>query len=519
MRSKLWLPIALITLLTAISLGGFGVKLIRDEREVLRHQFRELHFARLRDHRDIIAEALTELAKELSQLVAQCSSEHTKNTFQYSSKQHCQSGFIRNITLAEPANSARKLYDKKSPPTLLPVRGAISAPESLGKQQRTTAQWITYFSESGVELAVSTSVSLRDRVLDLAIDISRAKVIAAIIGVLPDASEHRRMVPGTEVRLVDEHGSVLYAWGEISNTEIIERAVLPLHSPLQNFSLHYLAPRRLWDRPFYSSALFLVFPGVLLVIASLVVLTTYFYRQHVQELKETEHRLTFVNQVSHELKTPLTNIRMYAELLENKLKYDHPSAAGQLSVIVSESERLSRLISGILTFNVLSRDSRKITRSAHYVPKTIENVCRQFLPRLKLKSIELKLRMRGDFTQQLFIDADAVQQILANLISNVEKYASMGQYLGIDVCREDELLRIIVRDRGKGIPKEFQERIFDPYFRCSDAVTEGAAGAGIGLAIARDLARLHGGDIRLLTAVEGTVFEVVLHAPSELQEV
>src|SRR5207247_7565172 len=79
-------------------------------------------------------------------------------------------------------------------------------------------------------------------------------------------------------------------------------------------------------------------------------LSVYFYRENSRELRVSAQRVTFVNQVSHELKTPLTNIRMYAELLEKHLPEDNEQAAQHLDVIVSESQRLSRLIANVLTF-------------------------------------------------------------------------------------------------------------------------------------------------------------------------
>ncbi|MEZ5302155.1 MAG: ATP-binding protein [Verrucomicrobiales bacterium] len=110
------------------------------------------------------------------------------------------------------------------------------------------------------------------------------------------------------------------------------------------------------------------------------------------------------------------------------------------------------------------------------------------------------------------IDADAIEQILGNLIGNAEKYAARGE-IRVRAQQDGDTLVLRVEDDGPGIPPDKAEAIFLPFERLSDQVTEGVSGAGIGLPIARELARLHGGDLRLVPGKSGAIFEAKLHAP------
>ena len=109
-------------------------------------------------------------------------------------------------------------------------------------------------------------------------------------------------------------------------------------------------------------------------------------------------------------------------------------------------------------------------------------------------------------------DADALEQILVNLFNNVEKYAVQGKRLDIASRQDGERTTILVSDAGPGISLVEQNRIFQPFYRISNRL-EGPAGAGIGLAIARGLTRLHKGDLRLVDSARGATFEIDLHTP------
>jgi signal transduction histidine kinase len=243
-------------------------------------------------------------------------------------------------------------------------------------------------------------------------------------------------------------------------------------------------------------------------------LAGFFYRESTRELREAATRVNFVNQVSHELKTPLTNIRLYAELLAEQFEasetVDAASAQRRLSIIVSESGRLSRLIGNVLLFAQQQRRRVELNLKPGCVDDTIQAVIQQFQPTLEAQGVATTFAAGAEALVNF--DADALEQILVNLFNNVEKYAAQGKRLDIASRQDGQRTTILVADAGPGIPPAERDRIFQPFYRINNRL-EGPAGAGIGLSIARGLARLHQGDLRLVDSDAGAAFEVDLNTP------
>jgi signal transduction histidine kinase len=114
----------------------------------------------------------------------------------------------------------------------------------------------------------------------------------------------------------------------------------------------------------------------------------------------------------------------------------------------------------------------------------------------------------------VLLDADSLGQILDNLLGNVEKYAPGSGVVEVSTRRQGDASTIVVADRGPGIPDRSREEVFKPFRRLSSKLTDGVSGTGLGLTIARDLARLHGGDVRLGPSARGARFEVTLETPA-----
>ena len=341
------------------------------------------------------------------------------------------------------------------------------------------------------------------------IELDRVRFMSDIVAELPDSGMPEPKLPNGRIALLDANGKVVYQWGSYDPADIeIPRARLSLDEPLSSWRLDY----------FVSSAesggeglLLSMVTGLLAVGTALVGLATYFYREHSRDLREAAQRVSFVNQVSHELKTPLTNIRMYGELLQSSLPEDDEKAARYTDVIVAESQRLSRLIGNVLTFGRRQRDALKLHRSPGVIDDTIRSSLDYFTPLLEGKGVQVETATGAPALVQF--DADAVEQILGNLFGNVEKYAASGGCLEVRSTQDGDRTTIVVSDRGPGIPEAERETVFRPFRRLSSRLTDGVTGAGIGLSIARDLARLHGGDLMLAPTDEGACFELTLHAP------
>lgn len=339
----------------------------------------------------------------------------------------------------------------------------------------------------------------------VAVEVDRPQLLSAVIGALPSTDGSGG--EGTErLTLLDSSGRIVYQWGVWEPPpSLLPRLERPLPPPLEAWRLAWSGPS---PPPPSMSGLY---AGLAAVALALLGLAVWFYRASTAELRRAARRVSFVNQVSHELKTPLTNIRMYAELLDDALWDADDRTRRHLGVIVDESQRLSRLIGNILTFARHQRDRLTLRPVPHVLDELVEGVLEQFAPAFASKGIVVSAALDAPDTAQL--DADAVGQILANLLGNVEKYAADGGRVEVSTRQDDTGVWLTVSDAGPGIGRGHQNRIFEPFYRISDKLSDGVAGTGIGLGIARALARLHGGDLTLEPSDVGARFTARLAAP------
>lgn len=308
--------------------------------------------------------------------------------------------------------------------------------------------------------------------------------------------------------LRDDTGRTFAQWGrwESGAAEAVLTQSLP--APFQNWEVRlFLAPSALGDSGFQWMVLFAL---VGLGLAGVVGLGAWFLvRTLGASLAEAQQQVKFVNQVSHELKTPLTNILLYGELLENALGPHQPDKARDyLEVIRGESGRLGRLISNVLTF--ARRDQADVPRLRTLLwDEAVAAALKPFRPGLADRGMVLEWQpgapeSRGEW------DPDWIGQMVGNLISNAEKYAWRGGVVLVSTGVNEGFVWVRVADRGPGIPAEARQSIFLPFARLDQRLTAQAAGTGLGLGIARDLARRHGGDLVVEPSTEGASFLLTL---------
>jgi signal transduction histidine kinase len=295
------------------------------------------------------------------------------------------------------------------------------------------------------------------------------------------------------IALHDPAGKLAYQWGAFEPAPRAQPVVtLALAAPLGGWRLAHMGPA-----PVPGGATFGIVAGLCALGAAITATGLWLYRESTRDLRLASQRVSFVNQVSHELKTPLTNIRMYAELLEQHVAAEDSDGRKRLNIVVTESQRLSRLIDNILTFSRQDKGLVRLRATPAVVDDVVADVIAQFAPGFATRGVTVAFQ-RGA-PARVRVDTDALAQMLGNLLGNVEKYAPGGQ-LAIATAAAPPRTTITVADSGAGIPPADAERIFQPFVRLGAAAHEGVPGTGIGLAIARDLARLHGGDLRLLPA-------------------
>jgi signal transduction histidine kinase len=209
------------------------------------------------------------------------------------------------------------------------------------------------------------------------------------------------------------------------------------------------------------------------------------WRDLGRQIRLARQKTDFVSNVSHELKTPLTSIRIFSELLAKNPDPDRQKRYSE--IIVNESSRLTRLINNVLDFARMDRGETKYEREVFDLNALVRETLTNFRPNFASDGVDSSpLPVHGN--------RDAVAQVLLNLLSNAEKYGD-GR---IDVTTrrsENGLATVQVSDRGPGVPHGSEEKIFEQFYRAHNSLSSGIQGAGLGLTLARRIARANGGDV------------------------
>jgi len=230
----------------------------------------------------------------------------------------------------------------------------------------------------------------------------------------------------------------------------------------------------------------------------------------VNEMKLAQQKTSFVANVSHELKTPLTSIRLFAELLRDNRQPDKTKRKRYLDIMVSETERLTRLINNVLDFTRIGKGKRNYNRHECDIGRLCQDIIEAQRARLEYKGFTLKMKSPAKAIS-INIDQEAIKQVLINLLSNAEKYSHNKKSIDVKVETEIALVKISVMDRGPGIPLKLREKIFKEFFRIDDSLNAPVTGSGLGLTISRKILRDHGGDIVYFSRDGGgSNFQIIL---------
>jgi signal transduction histidine kinase len=253
-------------------------------------------------------------------------------------------------------------------------------------------------------------------------------------------------------------------------------------------------------RALAANQLYLASVGLVFLIATS---SAYLLWRDVQrDVQISEMRSQFVSSVSHELKTPLTAIRMFAETLRMRPAHDAVAREEYLDTIVNESERLSRLVDNVLDFAKIEQGRKLYRLQPISIRAVMDAVMRTAQYPLRQAGFTLKLAASGELPA-VNGDADALQQALLNLIMNAMKYSGERKEIEIEACREDGAVVIGIRDYGIGIAAEYQQHIFERFYRVPTLENQRIPGAGLGLTLVAHIAKAHGGEIKVESAPGG----------------
>ena len=241
--------------------------------------------------------------------------------------------------------------------------------------------------------------------------------------------------------------------------------------------------------PFRRAVLGFVLAGLVGVAGVLLFFfVTYRQRVRIRELAKLERfRREFIADVSHEIKTPLSGILGAVDLLGEESKSEVEQRRVLLSLIRKESKRLNGLVQSILDLARLEREGDVLNLAEADLGELVRGLAEKF-----------KVEFRGGdvSSPRLLVrcDPQLIEQAVSNLIGNAVRHSGSEEIL-VTVACDEKMARVVVEDHGVGIPPEHAARIFERFHRVDPARAAETGGAGLGLAIVRRIARLHGGDV------------------------
>lgn len=234
---------------------------------------------------------------------------------------------------------------------------------------------------------------------------------------------------------------------------------------------------------------------------------------NITKLKHLEGvRRDFVANVSHELKTPVTSVRGFAEtILQNEMPKE--TEREFIQIIYDESDRLNTIISDLLNLSKIEKNDLQLNIEKIDLVKLIHKTAKPLLKAFSDKNLTLNLPNKGR-SIELFADKDRIAQILVNLLSNAVNYTPEGGMVSVKVREKKNRIVFSVKDTGIGIPQSSIDRLFERFYRVDTARARNEGGTGLGLAIVKHLVDLHGGTITV-DSVENEYTEFTVNLPAE----
>jgi len=251
--------------------------------------------------------------------------------------------------------------------------------------------------------------------------------------------------------------------------------------------------------------------GVLLAfIVALMLMGAFLIMRDISRESETTRLKTeFVNNISHELKTPLTLIRLYGETLQRKedLKKDEKKEAYE--IITKESERLSHLINNVLDFSRIEMGRKEFDFKRGNLAQIVRDTLESYRYHLEKKGFSLKKEIASNLPEMNF-DGEAVASVLVNLLSNAMKFSPKMKKVTVRLFKDNGNAILQVADKGIGISPKDISRIFNRFYRAKNEIVSEAGGSGLGLTLVKHIAEAHGGRVKVESEPgKGSIFSVI----------
>ena len=237
------------------------------------------------------------------------------------------------------------------------------------------------------------------------------------------------------------------------------------------------------------------------------------YRSVNKQVALARLKSDFVSNVSHELRTPLALIRLYAETLELGRIGTEAKKHEYYSIIRKESERLTALINNILDFSRIEAGRKEYDFRETDITELVRNTLDSYRYQIEQQGFLLEEQIDPEIPK-VRIDREAIARALVNLVNNALKYSDNEKFLGVRLYRDKAVLKLEVSDRGIGIERNEQTRIFEKFYRTCDPLVHNTKGSGLGLSLVKHITHAHGGEVEVESAPgRGSKFTLSLPLP------
>lgn len=249
----------------------------------------------------------------------------------------------------------------------------------------------------------------------------------------------------------------------------------------------------------------------MILFSALFVLGGSFFTLSVlsRQWRLTELKSEFVSSLSHDLRRPLTSIRMFSEMLKNESIPSEEKRREYYNIISAESEQLTNLANNILDFSRIERGRKKYEFKEEDITKVVASTVERFNSYMAHEACTASLNMDKDIPR-LKIDSDSISQAIINLLTNAFNYSPPDKDIRVNVVRKGDEVAIEVIDNGMGIPLKEQKKIFRKFYRIANSETD-VEGSGLGLTLVKYAVEAHRGRIAVESKVgHGAKFSIIL---------
>ena len=334
--------------------------------------------------------------------------------------------------------------------------------------------------------------------------------------------------PPLELYLTDGEGTPITIANAPSSATLVDERTFPLvffDRELLEYAAPYEQSRETWRvRTSYGPQ---TIPEIvaantrpqlaLMIVLALVMAGGVFFvaSAAAREVRVAELKSNFVASVSHDLKTPLALIQLFAETLELGRVRKAERAQEYYRIINSEARKLTRLIENILDFSRMEAGLRPYRTAPADIGVVAQQVLDDMASQFSQTQFNVRLRVDPDLPR-VNVDEDAVEQAIENLLANAMKYSGDARDIDVHVGRTNGHVIVSVKDRGIGISRREQKKIFRKFYRVNSGLGGGPQGTGLGLAIVDHTMRGHGGFVRVESEPErGSTFSLHFPIPNE----